>query len=121
MSKQLRMELSPRRDMLIVYIPLRSMQRFLNVTGTQQQSARDAMVGMAMASIALTRMQRVILREVLSDFCAKEIAVKQNLTVRAVKYHLSSIYKAFDVHSRIELFRKVGRLKLEKVLEINVA
>jgi DNA-binding CsgD family transcriptional regulator len=57
---------------------------------------------------SLSPRQTEILRSVLCNRANKEIASKLNITVRTVKFHISSLLSKFGVENRAELARKAA-------------
>jgi DNA-binding NarL/FixJ family response regulator len=67
--------------------------------------------GRAVAEPAtLSPRQREVLHSVLCNRANKEIATKLNITVRTVKFHISSLLSKFGVENRSELARRAGGL-----------
>jgi DNA-binding CsgD family transcriptional regulator len=65
--------------------------------------------GRAVASPAsLSPRQREILQSVIRNRANKEIASKLNITVRTVKFHVSSLLNRFGVQNRTELARRAA-------------
>jgi len=64
--------------------------------------------GMALANPVLSRRQTEILRAVVRHSSNKEIAAKFNITVRTVKFHVSTLLDKFDVDNRVELAQKAA-------------
>jgi DNA-binding CsgD family transcriptional regulator len=63
--------------------------------------------GMAVANpVPLSPRQTEILRAVVRHSANKEIAAKFNITVRTVKFHISTLLSKFGVDNRVELARK---------------
>jgi DNA-binding CsgD family transcriptional regulator len=58
----------------------------------------------------LSPRQKEILQSVVRNQANKEIASNLNITVRTVKFHISSLLNKFDVQSRVELARKAASL-----------
>jgi DNA-binding CsgD family transcriptional regulator len=58
----------------------------------------------------LSPRQKEILQSVVRNKANKEIASHLNITVRTVKFHISSLLNKFDVQSRGELARKAASL-----------
>ena len=58
----------------------------------------------------LSPRQKEILQSVVRNQANKEIASNLNITVRTVKFHISSLLNKFDVQSRRELARKAASL-----------
>lgn len=58
----------------------------------------------------LSPRQKEILHSVVRNQANKEIASNLNITVRTVKFHISSLLNKFDVQSRGELARKASNL-----------
>jgi len=75
--------------------------------------------GMAVANpVPLSARQTEILRAVVGNRCNKEIAAKFNITVRTVKFHISTLFGKFGVDNRVELARKAtGVLRSQRVDE----
>jgi DNA-binding CsgD family transcriptional regulator len=64
------------------------------------------------APASLSPRQREILHSVICNRANKEIAAKLNITVRTVKFHISSLLAKFGVENREELARRaVGFLR----------
>jgi len=62
---------------------------------------------------ALSRRQKEVLQSVLRNRANKEIASQLNITVRTVKFHISSLLCKFGVDNRIELAgRAAGLLRV---------
>lgn len=57
---------------------------------------------------SLSARQREVLDAVLSNRANKEIASKLNITVRTVKFHISSLLSKFGVETRAELARRAS-------------
>ena len=57
---------------------------------------------------SLSARQREVLNAVLSNRANKEIASKLNITVRTVKFHVSSLLSKFGVESRADLARRAA-------------
>jgi DNA-binding CsgD family transcriptional regulator len=65
--------------------------------------------GMAVANpVPLSPRQTEILRAVVRHDANKEIAAKFNITVRTVKFHISTLLNKFGVNNRVELARKAS-------------
>ncbi|HXX44058.1 MAG TPA: LuxR C-terminal-related transcriptional regulator [Candidatus Acidoferrales bacterium] len=63
--------------------------------------------GLALANpVALSPRQREILHAVVCSRANKEIADKLNITVRTVKFHISTLLSKFGVDNRAELARR---------------
>lgn len=60
----------------------------------------------AAAPASLSPRQREILQSVIRNRANKEIAAKLNITVRTVKFHISSLLAKFGVENRAELARR---------------
>ena len=56
----------------------------------------------------LSPRQREVLHSVLSNRANKEIACKLNITVRTVKFHISTLLSKFGVETRSELARRAA-------------
>ncbi|HXN72360.1 MAG TPA: helix-turn-helix transcriptional regulator [Candidatus Acidoferrales bacterium] len=57
---------------------------------------------------SLSPRQREVLHSVLSNRANKEIACKLNITVRTVKFHISTLLSKFGVETRTELARRAA-------------
>jgi DNA-binding CsgD family transcriptional regulator len=57
---------------------------------------------------SLSPRQREVLHSVLSNRANKEIASKLNITVRTVKFHISTLLSKFGVETRTELARRAA-------------
>jgi DNA-binding CsgD family transcriptional regulator len=62
------------------------------------------------SSIKLTRREEEVLGGVMRSLANKEIAASLNLSVRTVKFHVSSLLTKFRVRGRMELVREATRL-----------
>jgi DNA-binding CsgD family transcriptional regulator len=60
--------------------------------------------------VSLSPRQKEILRAVICNLANKEIADKLNITVRTVKFHISSLLNKFGVDNRAELARRATGL-----------
>lgn len=69
----------------------------------------------------LSPRQKEILHSVVRNQANKEIASNLNITVRTVKFHISSLLNKFDVQSRGELARKAASLLGIGAVEASVA
>lgn len=58
----------------------------------------------------LSPRQREVLQSVLCNHANKEIACKLNITVRTVKFHISTLLSKFGVENRAELARRAAGL-----------
>lgn len=67
----------------------------------------------------LSPRQKEILHSVVRNQANKEIASNLNITVRTVKFHISSLLNKFDVQSRGELARKAASLLGMGAVETN--
>ena len=61
------------------------------------------------ASVNLTRREEEVLDGILRSLANKEIACELNLSVRTVKFHVSSLFSKFKVRGRMELMREASR------------
>jgi DNA-binding CsgD family transcriptional regulator len=66
---------------------------------------------------SLSPRQKEILHSVLCNRANKEIASKLNITVRTVKFHISSLLSKFGVDNRTDLARRAAGLLRPAVLE----
>jgi DNA-binding CsgD family transcriptional regulator len=57
---------------------------------------------------SLSPRQKEILQSVICNEANKEIASKLNITVRTVKFHISSLLGKFGVENRVELARRAS-------------
>lgn len=74
--------------------------------------------GRAVATPAsLSPRQREILHSVICNRANKEIASKLNITVRTVKFHISSLLAKFGVENRAELARRAAGFLRPAVVE----
>jgi DNA-binding CsgD family transcriptional regulator len=65
----------------------------------------------------LSERQREVLHSVMDNLANKEIASKLNITVRTVKFHISTLLSKFGVESRAELARRAAGFMRPVVLE----
>jgi DNA-binding CsgD family transcriptional regulator len=56
-----------------------------------------------MPGFPLSRRQREVLSSVAQNLSNKEIAAKLNVSVRTIKFHVSSLLEKFDVRGRVDL------------------
>jgi DNA-binding CsgD family transcriptional regulator len=71
---------------------------------------------------SLSARQREVLNAVLSNRANKEIASKLNITVRTVKFHISSLLSKFGVESRADLARRAaGFMRPEPVEDVELS
>jgi DNA-binding NarL/FixJ family response regulator len=61
------------------------------------------------ASVKLTRREEEVLDGILRSLTNKEIACELNLSVRTVKFHVSSLLSKFKVRGRMELMSEASR------------
>jgi DNA-binding CsgD family transcriptional regulator len=96
-----------------------------------QQSLVDRLISRAEELLAegraiacptsLSARQREVLNAVLCNRANKEIASKLNITVRTVKFHISSLLSKFGVESRSELARRAaGFMRPNQMDEVEV-
>lgn len=57
--------------------------------------------------VNVSKAQQLVLRELARGSTYEEIATRLWLSVNTVKSHVRAIYRAYDVHSRVELLEKV--------------
>lgn len=69
------------------------------------------------APASLSPRQREILHSVIRHRANKEIAAKLNITVRTVKFHVSSLLAKFGVDNRAELARRAASFERPAVAE----
>jgi DNA-binding CsgD family transcriptional regulator len=65
----------------------------------------------------LSQRQREVLHSVMDNRVNKEIASKLNITVRTVKFHISTLLSKFGVESRAELARRAAGFMRPMILE----
>ena len=65
----------------------------------------------------LSTRQKEILQSVLCNHANKEIASRFNITVRTVKFHISSLLEKFDVENRTELAQRAAGILRPTPLE----
>lgn len=68
----------------------------------------------------LSPRQREVLHSVLCNRANKEIACKLNITVRTVKFHISTLLSKFGVENRAELARRAAGLLQPMTAEAQV-
>jgi len=61
------------------------------------------------ANVKLTRREEEVLDGILRSLANKEIASELNLSVRTVKFHVSSLLSKFKVRGRMELMREASQ------------
>jgi DNA-binding CsgD family transcriptional regulator len=59
--------------------------------------------GTKMPGFPLSRRQREVLTNIAQNLSNKEIAAKLNISVRTIKFHVSSLLEKFDVRGRVDL------------------
>jgi DNA-binding CsgD family transcriptional regulator len=94
-------------DDFVVLVPAEK-----TLVGRLQSRAKELLdQGRAVAApTSLSPRQSEILHSVISNHANKEIASKLNITVRTVKFHVSSLLSKFGVNNRAELARKATNL-----------
>jgi DNA-binding CsgD family transcriptional regulator len=70
---------------------------------------------------SLSPRQREVLHSVLSNRANKEIACKLNITVRTVKFHISTLLSKFGVETRTELARRAAGFMRPATLDAEAA
>ena len=70
---------------------------------------------------SLSARQREVLDAVLCNRANKEIASKLNITVRTVKFHISSLLSKFGVETRADLARRASGFMRPTLVENEVA
>jgi DNA-binding CsgD family transcriptional regulator len=70
---------------------------------------------------SLSARQREVLDAVLCNRANKEIASKLNITVRTVKFHISSLLSKFGVETRAELARRASGFMRPQLVENETA
>lgn len=70
---------------------------------------------------SLSPRQKEVLHSVLSNRANKEIASKLNITVRTVKFHISTLLSKFGVESRTELARRAAGFASPTMLGLETA
>jgi len=70
---------------------------------------------------SLSPRQKEVLHSVLSNRANKEIASKLNITVRTVKFHISTLLSKFGVETRTELARRAAGFASPTLLESETA
>src|SRR3984893_17568012 len=70
-------------------------------------------------SMSLSERQREVLHSVMDNCANKEIASKLNITVRTVKFHISTLLGKFGVETRLELARRAAGFASPALLEEN--
>ena len=66
---------------------------------------------------SLSARQREVLHSVMENLANKEIASKLNITVRTVKFHISTLLSKFGVESRVELARRAAGFMRPMILK----
>jgi DNA-binding NarL/FixJ family response regulator len=81
----------------------------VSLLGAVGQRAQQLInVGLALESeIRLSPRQKEVLNGVLQSLCNKEIASRLNISVRTVKFHVSSLLEQFKVSNRVDLMREI--------------
>jgi DNA-binding CsgD family transcriptional regulator len=59
--------------------------------------------GTKMPGFPLSRRQREVLANIAQNLSNKEIAAKLNVSVRTIKFHVSTLLEKFDVRGRVDL------------------
>ena len=70
---------------------------------------------------SLSPRQKEVLHSVLSNRANKEIASKLNITVRTVKFHISTLLSKFGVETRSELARRAAGFARPELLDPETA
>jgi DNA-binding CsgD family transcriptional regulator len=77
------------------------------LAGRVRERAKELLdAGMAVAGPVLSPRQMEILRAVVRHRANKEIAAEFNISVRTVKFHISTLLSKFGVDNRVELASK---------------
>lgn len=94
-------------DDFVVLVPARQ-----EIVGELVSRAKELLdEGRSVAAPAdLSPRQREVLHSVLCNRANKEIASKLNITVRTVKFHISTLLSKFGVENRTELARRAAGL-----------
>ena len=72
--------------------------------------------GFKVAGMPLSRRQHEVLAAIAQNLSNKEIAVKLNVSVRTVKFHVSTLLEKFEVRGRVDLMIEAAEfLPLEGV------
>jgi DNA-binding CsgD family transcriptional regulator len=66
---------------------------------------------------SLSARQKEVLHSVMDNCANKEIAAELNITVRTVKFHISTLLSKFGVESRAELARRAAGFMRPMILE----
>lgn len=84
-------------------------ERVKDVDATKRDTEDKIPLEMLAESKGLSQLEEGILEQLVEGRTIPWIAKEQYLSASSVKYHTQKIYRAFDVHSRIELVEKVVR------------
>jgi DNA-binding CsgD family transcriptional regulator len=80
-----------------------------NLRGLSEKAQKLLEAGHSVkASVKLTRREEEVLDGILRSLANKEIACELNLSVRTVKFHVSSLLSKFKVRGRMELMREAS-------------
>ncbi len=75
--------------------------------------------------ITLTRMESLIIEELLNGYSYKEISYKTYISINTVRSHVKNIYRKLQVQKATELFKVLLLNKLividQGVLELNIS
>jgi DNA-binding NarL/FixJ family response regulator len=93
----------------VVLVPAE--QKFAGRVTDRAKQLLDA--GMAANPVPLSPRQQEILHAVARNNANKEIAAKFNITVRTVKFHISTLLSKFGVDNRVDLARKAAAIAMD--------
>jgi len=92
------MSLSKNGQELLIHIPLKITRSFFSVKNSKDRFDLSR----------LTRKERGVFDLAVKGEVAKEISAKLNVSMSTVKFHLSSIYKKFQVDGIRSLLRQAA-------------
>jgi DNA-binding CsgD family transcriptional regulator len=90
-------------------VTVRANQKALQDLASKTESLMQAGYSVAGVTVKLTRREGEVLGFIMHSMANKEIAASLSLSVRTVKFHVSSLLAKYGVHTRMELAREVTR------------
>jgi DNA-binding CsgD family transcriptional regulator len=90
-------------------VTVRAAQKALQGLASKAEGLMQAGYSVGGATAKLTRREGEVLGGIVHSLTNKEIATSLNVSVRTVKFHVSSLLGKYGVRSRMELAREVAR------------
>jgi two-component system, NarL family, response regulator LiaR len=90
-------------------VTIRAAQKALQGLVSKTESLMQAGYSVAGVTVKLTLREGEVLGGIIHSMVNKEIAASLNVSVRTVKFHVSSLLAKYGVHTRMELAREITR------------